>query len=250
MVYYFYRQVAATPGFGADPNEETLECSLPGYFNPYPPGVTFCGLPDGYWGRDHGNDNGIPPDGFLRTLRGVYPAGGTFDDGSFEGQVNGGGLGCEGITPILISSWMHFMNAEVAYRTGGDPYAETLKAMEQAFQKTDDVGGPALDATVMTNYLNAFSLAWNTAASTDAKMDLWATEYFIALTGNGIDGYNSYRRNGFPRDLQPNLEPSPGNFPLSQFYPANAASTNSNVKQKTDLNGRVFWNTSGPSNLK
>ena len=31
------------------------------------------------------NDNGTPPDGFLRTLRGTYPAGGKFDDSSFGG---------------------------------------------------------------------------------------------------------------------------------------------------------------------
>ena len=48
---------------------------------------------NGYWGRDHGNDNGIPPDGFKRTLRGVYPAGGAFDDSSFAGKVDGDGFG-------------------------------------------------------------------------------------------------------------------------------------------------------------
>ena len=33
----------------------------------------------GYWGRDHGNDEGTPPDNFTRTASGVYPAGGSFD---------------------------------------------------------------------------------------------------------------------------------------------------------------------------
>ena len=96
------RRTGATPGFGADPDEETLECSLPGYLNPYPEGVPFCGLSDGYWGRDHGNDNGIPPDGFLRTLRGIYPGGGRFDDRSFEGSAIGGGAKGKGITPVMF----------------------------------------------------------------------------------------------------------------------------------------------------
>merc|ERR1711967_152681 len=110
----------ATPGFDGPANEEVLECGLPGYFVPpqlQADNQPFCAPTNsvsspsfGYWGRDHGNDNGIPPDGFLRTLRGVYPAGGTFDDNSFTGQVAGDGLGGVGITPIMLSSWMHFLN--------------------------------------------------------------------------------------------------------------------------------------------
>ena len=45
-------------------------------------------------------------------------------------------------------------------------------------------------------------------------------------------------------------QPNPGAFPLVMYYPDNYASTNSNVTQRTDLTERVFWNTSGPSNLK
>ena len=112
MAYYFYRQVSATPGFDSDANEEVLECGLPRYY--VPPqlrndNTPFCAPTNsasvaagGYWGRDHGNDNGIPPDGFLRTIRGEYPAGGVYDDESFEGQVNGAGKGGRGITPIML----------------------------------------------------------------------------------------------------------------------------------------------------
>lgn len=260
MAYYFYRQVDATPGFDSEANEEVLECGLPDYFVPQQlqaDNQPFCAPTNsvsaaaaGYWGRDHGNDNGIPPDGLLRTLRGVYPAGGTFDDGSFKGQVNGAGLKGKGITPIVLSAWMHFMNAEVQWRNGADPLAETLSGLTASLNKTDDVGGPKLEENAITTYTDAFTAKWNELNTTEDKMDLWATEFFIALTGNGIDGYNSYRRNGFPRDVQPNIEPDPGQFPLSQFYPAVYISNNANATQKTDLNVRVFWNANGPSNLK
>jgi len=258
--YYFYRQVSETPGFDSDPNEEVLECGLVGYY--VPPQLRgddtpFCAPTNssskpagGYWGRDHGNDNGIPPDGFLRTLRGAYPAGGTFDDRSFEGQVLGDGLGGEGITPVMLSSWMHFMNAEVAVSTGGDPTTETLTALEQALYKADDVGGPAMEASDVDNYIAAFTADWNAAGSVDAKLEMWATEFFISLTGNGIDPYNSYRRNGYPKSVQPNVEPDPGQFPLIQYYPANYVNTNSNATQKSSKTERVFWNSNGPSNLK
>jgi hypothetical protein len=258
--YYFYRQVAETPGFDSDANEEVLECGLTGYYVPpqYRNDQTpFCAptnssnkVPTGYWGRDHGNDNGIPPDGFLRTLRGIYPAGGAFDDESFTGLIDGSGAGGAGITPIMLSSWMHFMNAEVVVSTGGDPTTETLKALEQALNKTDDLGGPEMSAEDVNSYIAAFTSDWNAAGSVADKLDMWSTEYFISMTGNGIDAYNSYRRNGYPRDLQPNIEPDPGQFPLSQYYSANYINNNSNASQKTSKSDRVFWNTNGPNNLK
>ena len=258
--YYFYRQVDNTPGFDSSADEEVLECGLPGYY--VPPQLRGSDTPfcaptnstskpaNGYWGRDHGNDNGIPPDGFKRTLRGVYPAGGAFDDESFEGKVDGDGQGGFGITPILLSSWMHFMNAEVNVNTGGDPTFETLIALEQALIKTDDLGGPELSDEDVSNYIAAFTSDWNASTSTEEKLDLWATEFFISLTGNGIDAYNSYRRNGYPRSLQPNIEPDPGQFPLIQYYPANYVNTNKNADQRSSKTERVFWNSNGPTSLK
>ena len=258
--YYFYRQVDNTPGFDSAADEEVLECGLPGYY--VPPQLRgdnspFCAPTNsvskpanGYWGRDHGNDNGIPPDGFKRTLRGVYPVGGAFDDSSFAGKVDGDGFGGAGITPIMLSSWMHYMNAEVAFNNGGDPTTETLIALEQALFKTDDLGGPALSSDDVSNYIAAFTSDWNSASSLADKLDMWATEFFVSLTGNGIDAYNSYRRNGFPRSLQPNIEPDPGQFPLSQYYPANYVNTNRNATQKSAKTVRVFWNTNGPTTLK
>ena len=258
--YYFYRQVDNTPGFDSSADEEVLECGLPGYY--VPPQLRgsetpFCAPTNssskpanGYWGRDHGNDNGIPPDGFKRTLRGIYPAGGAFDDESFEGKVDGDGQGGFGITPILLSSWMHFMNAEVNVNTGGDPTYETLIALEQALIKTDDLGGPELSDEDVSNYIAAFTSDWNASTSTEEKLDMWATEFFISLTGNGIDAYNSYRRNGYPRSLQPNIEPDPGQFPLIQYYPANYVNTNKNADQRSSKTERVFWNSNGPTSLK
>ena len=258
--YYFYRQVDNTPGFDSSADEEVLECGLPGYY--VPPQLRGSDTPfcaptnstskpaNGYWGRDHGNDNGIPPDGFKRTLRGVYPAGGAFDDESFEGKVDGDGQGGFGITPILLSSWMHFMNAEVNVNTGGDPTYETLIALEQAIIKTDDLGGPELSDEDVSNYIAAFTSDWNASTSTEEKLDMWATEFFISLTGNGIDAYNSYRRNGYPRSLQPNIEPDPGQFPLIQYYPANYVNTNKNADQRSSKTERVFWNSNGPTSLK
>lgn len=258
LLFYFYRQTDTTPGFDGPANEEVLECGLPGYFVPaqlQADNQPFCAPTNavsspafGFWGRDHGNDNGIPPDGFLRTLRGVYPAGGVFDDNSFTGQVDGAGEGGVGITPIMLSSWMNFLNAEVAVNTGGDPTAATIAAITDAWLKVDDLGGPSVDG-VYQDFVTAFANVWGTE-DLDGKLEMWATEFFIASTGNGIEAYNSYRRNGYPKEIQPNIEPDPGNFPVSQWYPANYTTNNSNAEQKLDKNGRVFWNENGATNLK
>jgi hypothetical protein len=41
--------------------------------------MAYCMAGDGYFGRDHGDPSGIPPDGQYRTAWGIYPAGGDFD---------------------------------------------------------------------------------------------------------------------------------------------------------------------------
>ena len=249
--YIFYRQVASTPGNDGPVDEVSLECSVPGYY--YPPhyvayGV-YCSLPEGYWGRDHGYDEGIPPDGFKRTLQGVYPAGGAFDESTFASAGQGDGYGGAGITPVVLASYMNFLDAEVAVNTGGDPTASTLAGIGNFIDKVDDhiAAVPAIPAATKEAYLAAFAAEWTAAATLDAKLELWAEEFWVTQRGNGIDAYNSYRRNGYPKNLQPMLEADPGPFPVSMWYPQNYAANNSNVTQKTALTGRVFWNSNGPA---
>ena len=97
--------------------------------------------------------------------------------------------------------------------------------------------------------MSQFSDAFD-AANTEGKYNIWATEYFISMYGNGLDAYNSYRRNGYPTTIQPNLEPDPGAFPTIMYYPETLTARNQNFTQRDNLTGRVFWNTNGATNLK
>ena len=72
-------------------------------------------------------------------------------------------------------------------------------------------------------------------------MELLSKEFFVSLFGNGIDAYNFYRRTGYPKMIQPNIEPNPGQFIRSFFYPANETSANPNIPQKSAVTTRVFW---------
>ncbi len=72
--YYFYRQTLSVPG-----TQQQEPCAYQAAPAHYPAGTPFCYVGVGYWGRDHGDNSGTPPDGGLRSVYGVYPAGGKFD---------------------------------------------------------------------------------------------------------------------------------------------------------------------------
>lgn len=253
--YYFYRQNEFTPGQdGSEPALETLQCSLqeaPAHYAGFP----FCGLPNGYWGRDHGNNEGTPPDGFLRTTVGVYPFGGKFDDSTFEGQLLGDGGGGAGVTPIMLASSSDFLIAEarmVAGNTAGAK-AKVLEGLGKSVAKVVSFG--SIDGSADLTFAPTQGDIDDHAALVDDAFDndseggwnVLAREFFTSLFGNGLDSYNFYRRTGYPTDLQPNLEPQPGGFIRSFFYPANFVNNNSSVPQKGGVTNQVFWDTNPSS---
>lgn len=269
--YYFYRQ---SLNFTTDPNEnECITISRPTHFSS---SDTFCDPGNGYWGRDHADNDGIPPDGALRTTWGVYPVGGLFDDNRGT-AVPGRTIGLQGagLSPIMLASFTNFMLAEGVLTAGvaGDARAYLEAGVRASIAKVMAVG-EGLDyldnvivaddpdteeneeRTVRSIYVPtaqniddyvASVLAAYDAASGDAQLEIVVNEYFKALFGNGIEAYNTYRRTGFPSDLQPTLLASSGEFINSFPYPDELAQQNSNVSQKPDQTVRVFWAEGGPT---
>jgi len=74
------------------------------------------------------------------------------------------------------------------------------------------------------------------------KLDVVMKEYYIALWGNGLEGYNMWRRTGKPNNMAPALEPTPGTFARSFFYPSDFVNRNATVTQK-EITEPVFWDT-------
>ena len=255
--YYFYRQSSEVPGAtGVPPNEEDLNCSLQAPPQHYlDGGFTFCWLDNGYWGRDHGDSEGIPPDGLKRTAYGTYPIGGKFDDSSFDAVSSTAGAGGTGVTVLLSAFNVDFMKAEMAMAQNNPTAARDFMldgfdksmAKVQAFLIGREAGADIAfepSPAEIAAYRAIISANFD-AADANGKWDVLGEQYWIAHFGNGVDPYNFYRRTLFPTTLQPNREPNPGTFIMSMYYPSNSVNTNSNISQKADQTQPVFWDNSG-----
>jgi hypothetical protein len=255
--HYFYRQTLAIP---TDVN--VLDCinqSKPAH---YGAGDIFCFVGQGYWGRDHLDDDGTPPDNLVRTIYGHYPVGGQWDNSEgVRGTVDSGAKGA-GIIPMLLPSYTLFMEAEAALVLGttGDPKLLLKAAVTNSidfvrnFNTTtipfliNGVANPRVPtALTVTNYINA--VMNNYDISTD-KLDIIISEYWIALWGNGVDMYNTYRRTGKPSNLQPTLTVTPGEFYRSFTYPSVYITRNSKAKPKASPAVQVFWDTNPAGFIK
>lgn len=260
--YYFYRQTINNAQVSPNSSSCSVE-AYPAHYdlnqpNPYT-GVNydmpFCLVNNGtggLWGRDHGDNSGIPPDGNLRTTWGIYPAGGDFDLGQGTRVSLERGARGAGIQPIWLSSFTDFLRAEAALYgiITGDPKTYLDAAMRQSFDKvftypatvnytvpTANVPTQARVDAFIARVMNAYDLALNNGD----RMDVIGKEYYVALWGNGLDAYNLYRRTGKPSNFQKAKVDPPGAFIRSVFYPSNYVNLNLNATQKTSTDVKVFW---------
>lgn len=236
--YYFYRQTLTNTD---DVNEQScISIPIPQHY--VDAGAVYCSPGDGYWGRDHIDTDGIPPDNLLRTIFGVYPAGGNFDaDQGVAGAANSGLQGA-GIHPLMLSSYVNFMLAECAATLGttGDAKTYLTDAVNQSMAKVMGMGaGLAVDTLVSstTDYLDTVLADFD--ASSD-KVDVIGTQYYYSLFGNGIEAFNNYRRTGQPSNAQPALNPQAGNCTRTFLYPTASVERNSNMSPKP-ISVQVFW---------
>jgi hypothetical protein len=259
--YYFYRQRTNY----ADVNSSTCPCAdqpKPGHYSEDMP---FCLVGSGYWGRDHGDNSGAPPDGPYLTTWGVYPAAGEFDDNQASSvDYNRGGKGA-GIDPIWLSSYTYFLQAEAAVAlnltTNGDARSLLEKGIRASISKvinfpaTVAVTVPA--ARVPTQaaidaYVAVVLANYDAATSNAERLDVIIKEYYLAAWGNGVEPYNNYRRTGSPGNLQPvKSNPNPGFFLRSLTYPSVYVNRNTNAAPQKNPGAeanKVFWDNN-PDNF-
>ncbi|MBC6491655.1 SusD/RagB family nutrient-binding outer membrane lipoprotein [Flavihumibacter stibioxidans] len=255
--YYFYRQKTNLGGV----SEDNLPCAgiaPPAHY--VTSDAPYCWLSGGFWGRDHGDDSGIPPDGTMRTAYGIYPAGGKFDaNQNVRVNINDGAQGM-GIAPIWMSSFTDFVKAEAALVLGttGDPRAllesGVKKSIATVLAYPASIGQSISSDFIPTQatidaYVNRVLEIYDNASTTKERLEVIIKEYYLASWGNGLEPYNSYRRTSLPSNLQPTLQTSPGVYMRSFWLPADYVNLNLNADQKADVGVKVFWDTN-PDNLK
>ena len=250
--FYFYRQTATQ----ANVNPSSVSCSVsapPGHFTAEMP---FCLLGfAGFWGRDHGDNSGIPPDGNFRTTWGIYPAGGELDlNQNNRVSLNRGGLGA-GIQPIWQSAFTEFLRAEAVLTLGVAGSAKSFleagvrKSISKVINFPASIGytGSATaitpTATRIDDYVAKVLAAYDAATTDQQRLNIVMKEWYIALWGNGADAHNNYRRTGMPNNLQyPKLLAS-GPYNRSFYYPSVYINLNKNAAAQNAIDKKVFWDT-------
>lgn len=276
--YYFYRQVGSIVPSNANFDPRALGCA-PGAVPPHyaAVGAVFCVFEPGFYGRDHGDGSGTPPDGPVLTAAGIYPAGGRPDNTPTANNVynvatqRGQGADGRGISPIWMHPYTDYLKAEILARNGDAAGARSqlVTAINNSIQSVKTfsdgraqsvttsgwsstawnigAGTPTAFNNLVAAYRNATTTAFDAAAN---KMDEVGREFYVALWGNGYEAYNLYRRTSAPKNMQPTIQVDAGVWFRSMVYPAVHANLNGNVTQKdpTKVN-KVFWDTN-PDVLK
>jgi len=219
--YYIYRQTLDYPDPSTAEGLFTLPClgeSKPNHFAFNDP---FCNVGDGYWGRDHGDAAGGPPDTDKISTWGLYPAGGKYDDD--QGTPAGASNGAKGagIHPIWNAANTKFLLAESALllNTTGDALVLLEEGITASIDKVTSFNVDAIpagatmpDAADITAYIDEVKANYTAATSDMAKLNIIMTESFISNWGNGVEVYNAYRRTSMPNNMQPVKSATPGKF--------------------------------------
>jgi hypothetical protein len=257
--YYFYRQVGSVNATTANFDPKAIGCGgapPPQYISWG--GNVFCVFDPGFFGRDHGDASGTPPDGAAITCAGAYPAGGKVDTNPIttanynKSAKRGDGANGAGIEPIFMGFFTDYTRAELLARAGQTATAKTLLNTAiansvSAIKAVVTAGGQSITSPPSTgSYQTAVGTLYDAAAQ---PMDVIAQEYWLGLWGNGVEAYNLYRRTSAPRNFQPTLQLSSDPYFRSLVYPAVYANLNSSATQKdVSVTNKVFWDNN-PDNL-
>jgi hypothetical protein len=208
---------------------------------------------------------------------GVYPVGGVFqaNTNGVSTSISANTHGILGAVPQKFYTFtdMKFNEAEMIL-TGNMPGGEAgarealSDAIDAAFAHINKtVGGrtqtlpmaatiPTIPDATRNTFRNAVLARFDAASTTDAKLEVIMVQKWIHNVNNSFQAFNSLRRTGFPRLINPNgvvRDPATGrqrvtgnsfNFPNTLGYPWSEVNTNQNIQQKDLVNlPKPFWMT-------
>ena len=214
---------------------------------------------NGLFGRDRGDATGIPADGPLRLIPGVYPAGGFYDLPNFNSAgaaipaadaATGGG-----IFPALteVNVLYYKIEAVLALGATGDARADFKSAMEKHISRvsafglaTDSKSVAPVSADIAT-YVTKWLDKYDAAPDNNAKLNIVMKQLWFASWGNGFEIYNAYRRTGYPNTLDDLLSPSPrgvNSFVFRLPYAQTELNLNANAAAYKNIKywvDKIFW---------
>lgn len=206
----------------------------------------------GYFGRDRSDPSGVPNDNPIRTTVGLYPAAGLYDNEAKSVGGNSGLIGRgDGIFPMITTWMVKLYKIEAALKLGATGVvARDLfeEAMVEQFAKVNsfaakDSKAVQMDQTQVDNYIDDQMDQYDLAGD---KLEIVFRQAWLMNFGNGFELYNTYRRTGYPTDLQIPMSPV-RTFPYRFAYTQDEINLNSKVTQVVYFNedSRVFWDTNG-----
>lgn len=197
----------------------------------------------------------------IRTLQGLYPIGGRFDNGA--GFATGTGATAASAKGNVAQRFLTFFarkftEAELYLMVLNNPTSARTAfrdGVTAAFAKVNAVatidGSTLITDAAITAYVTAALARYDAATDNNAKLNVIMTEKYIASYGYGIDVYTDYRRTGFPAapvnpstdDSDPQTVLTGTEFPVRLPYRLNDLLTNANAP-KTQPNittEKIFW---------
>lgn len=215
----------------------------------------------GIFGRDRGDISGIPQDVNFRTSPGAYPAAGAYDDltfnaaGTLTASITGNTAprrSGDGITPF-ITSWMtKFYQIEAILSGISQGNARTLfeTAMREQMAKVVSVGTAADVAAIapttaaINAYVNLYLKRYDEAPNNAQKLNVVLKQAWFCNIGNGHEMYTSFRRTGYPNDIQKPINRF-RQFPLRLPQPQQETDLNKNAPKTPPAwdaaEGAIFW---------
>jgi hypothetical protein len=265
--FYFYRQTATM----LDPSNPTDRGTIPygGTYLVLKPAflakweTTFGTAPSatdkayiaGFFGRDRGDNTGVPQDGALRTAPGCYPAGGLFGGKNVTPRALTGGRGNgNGIWPLVTSNNMKFYQIEAILDAGGTGDAKAL--FEAAIRehiarvialglKVDAANAIAPSDAATNDYVASVLKLYDAAPSNTAKLNVVMKQMWFCSWGQGMEIWNAMRRTGFPSTINNPIIKPPRQYALRLPYTSQEGSLNSNATSKlTEVifdRDPIFW---------
>jgi hypothetical protein len=191
--------------------------------------------------------------GASKTVCGLYPLGGEFDDG--DGGEASFDAGNPQVPQRMLNYYaLKFTEAEL-YLTNvaaGDHRVAFEEGIRAAFAKVNEiagsVGAPAIEDDAIDEYVDAVLVDYD-ADDDEGKLEHILTQKWIASFGWGVDLYTDYRRTGYPILHDANTDNltftiRTREFPYSFPWPTNNLAVNGNAPQQKVIvsdDAKPFW---------